>query len=86
MAVFWAVATGLMMEAAETSESLVNLYQTTRRCNPEDGHLQLLKTLEVFTAVKTSVLVPRVVKPRTATPTFRKNTMFPSSGLKMETN
>jgi hypothetical protein len=29
----------LMMEAARTSEMLVNLYQTTRRYNPEDGHL-----------------------------------------------
>jgi hypothetical protein len=29
----------LMMEAARTSESLVNFYQTTRRYNPEDSHL-----------------------------------------------
>jgi hypothetical protein len=29
----------LMMEAARTSETLVNFYQTTRRYNPEDGHL-----------------------------------------------
>jgi hypothetical protein len=29
----------LMMEAARTSETLVNFYQTTRRCNPEDNHL-----------------------------------------------
>jgi hypothetical protein len=28
-----------MMEAARTSETLVNFYQTTRRCNPEDSHL-----------------------------------------------
>jgi hypothetical protein len=27
------------MEAARTSETLVNFYQTTRRCNPEDSHL-----------------------------------------------
>jgi hypothetical protein len=25
--------------AARTSETLVNFYQTTRRCNPEDSHL-----------------------------------------------
>jgi hypothetical protein len=37
MAVFWAIA--LMMEAARTSETLVNFYQTTRRYNPEDSHL-----------------------------------------------
>jgi hypothetical protein len=27
----------LMMEAARTSETLVNFYQTTRRYNPEDS-------------------------------------------------
>jgi hypothetical protein len=30
-----------MMEAARTSETLVKFYQTTRRYNPEDNHLQL---------------------------------------------
>jgi hypothetical protein len=30
----------LMMEAARTSETLVNFYQTTRRYNPEDSHHQ----------------------------------------------
>jgi hypothetical protein len=29
----------MMMEAASTSETLVNLYQTTRRNNPKDSHL-----------------------------------------------
>jgi hypothetical protein len=29
----------LMMEAVQTSETSVNLYQSTRRYNPEDGHL-----------------------------------------------
>jgi hypothetical protein len=28
------------MEAARTSETLVNFYQTTRRYNPEDRHLR----------------------------------------------
>jgi hypothetical protein len=41
MAVFWVIA--LMMEAARTSETLVNFYQTTRRYNPEDSHLQAVK-------------------------------------------
>jgi hypothetical protein len=27
------------MEAARTSETVVNFYQTTRRYNPEDSHL-----------------------------------------------
>jgi hypothetical protein len=47
MAVFWVVAPSiiraiipLMMETARTSETLVNFYQTTRRYNPEDGHLR----------------------------------------------
>jgi hypothetical protein len=39
MAVFWVGAIALMMEAARTSETLVNFYQTTRRYNPEDSHL-----------------------------------------------
>jgi hypothetical protein len=30
----------LMMEAARTSETLVNFYQTTRRYNPQDSHLR----------------------------------------------
>jgi hypothetical protein len=30
----------MMMEAASTSETSVNFYQTIRRNNPEDSHLQ----------------------------------------------
>jgi hypothetical protein len=29
----------MMMEAARTSEMLVNFYQTTQHYNPEDSHL-----------------------------------------------
>jgi hypothetical protein len=32
---------GLMMEAARTFETSINLYQTTRRNNPEDSHLHI---------------------------------------------
>jgi hypothetical protein len=32
-------AIALMMEAARTSETFVNFYQTTRRYNPEVSHL-----------------------------------------------
>jgi hypothetical protein len=51
MAVFWVVAPcslaasiisviiTLMMEAASTSETLVNFYQTARHYNPEDSNL-----------------------------------------------
>jgi hypothetical protein len=45
MTVFWDVtpcrAIALMMEAAITSETSVNFYQTTRRNIPEDSHLQV---------------------------------------------
>jgi hypothetical protein len=34
------VIIALMMEAACTSETLVNFYQTTQCNNPEDSHLQ----------------------------------------------
>jgi hypothetical protein len=39
IAVFWVVCDALMMEAASTSETLVNFYQTTRCYNPEDSNL-----------------------------------------------
>jgi hypothetical protein len=47
----WLIA--LMMEAARTSETLVNFYQTTRRYNPEDRHLRThrrenLKSYKLF--------------------------------------
>jgi hypothetical protein len=32
----------LMMEAASTSETSANFYQTARRYNPEDSHLYTL--------------------------------------------
>jgi hypothetical protein len=37
--IFRAIA--LIMEAASTSETLVNYYQTTRRSNPEDSQLRI---------------------------------------------
>jgi hypothetical protein len=37
--IIWYSSIALMMEAASTSETLVNFYQTTRRYNPEDSHL-----------------------------------------------
>jgi hypothetical protein len=55
MAVFWVVepcslvevyrryrgAIALIMEAASTSETSLNFYQTTRRYNPKDSHLHI---------------------------------------------
>jgi hypothetical protein len=42
MVVFWVVEPyiSLMMEAVQTSETLVNSYQSTRRYNPEDSRLR----------------------------------------------
>jgi hypothetical protein len=37
----------LMMEAASTSEMSANVYQTTRRNNPEDSHLQITTLVKV---------------------------------------
>jgi hypothetical protein len=38
----------MMMEAARTSETLVNFYQITRRYNPEDSYLPVAITLQMF--------------------------------------
>jgi hypothetical protein len=38
-AVFWIEVIALMMEAASTSETSINFYQTTWRYNPYDSHL-----------------------------------------------
>jgi hypothetical protein len=45
--VFVASIVTLMMEAASTSETSVNFYQTTRRNIPEDSHLLLLMTFKL---------------------------------------
>jgi hypothetical protein len=56
MAVLWVVALiALMMEAARTSETLVNFYQTTRRYNPEDSHLRCIVVLHATKNIKEKV-------------------------------
>jgi hypothetical protein len=37
-----------MMEAAKTSEMLINFYQTIQRYNPEDSHLHLKQCFYPF--------------------------------------
>lgn len=43
---------GLMMEATRISETLVNLYETTRGYDPEDSHLLFQLPLNIYTAPK----------------------------------
>jgi hypothetical protein len=38
----------MMMEAARTSETMANFYQTTWRYNPEDSHLRFALKLIVL--------------------------------------
>jgi hypothetical protein len=38
----------LMMEAASTSETSVNFYQTARHYNPEDSHLHTREYLKSY--------------------------------------
>jgi hypothetical protein len=40
LAVFWAMIIAVIMEAARTSETSVNFYETARRNNPEDSQLR----------------------------------------------
>jgi hypothetical protein len=56
----------LMMEAASTSETLVNFYQTTWHDNPEDSHLHTrrcenLKSHTNFHTIISTNIVPNVV-------------------------
>jgi hypothetical protein len=47
-----------MMEAARTSKTLVNFYQTTRRYNPEDSHLRTHRRENL----KSYLIVSRLVR------------------------
>jgi hypothetical protein len=59
IAVFWAIA--LMMEAARTSETLVNFYQTTQRYNPEDSNLlERYRLVVIWNMVLRRIFRPKV--------------------------
>jgi hypothetical protein len=59
MVVFWVVARfALMMEAARTSETLVNFYQTTRHYNPEDSRLHTHRRENLKSYQQKNVLSP----------------------------
>jgi hypothetical protein len=56
-----------MMEAARTSETLVNFYQTTRRYNPEDSHPRTdrrenLKSYVVQFTYSFGIYIKRLIK------------------------
>jgi hypothetical protein len=54
----------MIMEAASTSETSVNVYQTIRRYIPEESHLHAVKSgFEVFTEASMKMAVFWVVAP-----------------------
>jgi hypothetical protein len=54
----------LMMEAARTSETLVNVYQTTRRYNPEDSHIRTNRRENLKSYMFTGVCICADLKKR----------------------
>jgi hypothetical protein len=66
-----------MMEAARTSETLVNFYQTTRCYNPEDSNLQ---AFGVFTSATLGALRQNIVHDSIS------ETLSIVSGLPIDTN
>jgi hypothetical protein len=65
MAVFWVVTPcsliALMMEAARTSETLINFYQTTRRYNPEDSHLPFIPCCSILKRIWNCILLREIM-------------------------
>jgi hypothetical protein len=50
----------LIMEAARTSETSVNFYQTTRRNNPENIHLDACRLSQIIGYFTTQSQLPRI--------------------------
>jgi hypothetical protein len=74
-------AIALMMEAARTSEKLVNFYQTTRCYNPEDSNLHTHRR-ENFKSYVTPQVIRRMGM--SITKILQQNDLFRVSGGKIE--
>jgi hypothetical protein len=74
MAIFWvlapcSLAIALMMEAASTSETLVNFYQTSRCNSPEDSHLHTHRRENL----KSYLLAQLIANPKAVLPLRRRD-------------
>jgi hypothetical protein len=61
-----------MMEAARTSETLANFYQTTRRYNPEDSHLHTSRRENFKSYLNEKVLTRDISEARSDTNKFNR--------------
>jgi hypothetical protein len=79
IAAFWVVAPCSL--AARTSETSVNFYQTTRRYNPEDSHLQQSHCLHLYSdiAISNKIWTGRVAR-------WQMHIQFKSENLKVRNN
>jgi hypothetical protein len=46
-----------MMDAARTSETLINFHQTTRRYNPEDSHLSTTEIARTAVFLRINIMI-----------------------------
>jgi hypothetical protein len=73
-----------MMEAARTSETLVNFYQTTRCYNPEDSNLQLLSLIVVYSSAAKKISSTALHISYEATGLYPPQMKHPQAGDKNE--
>jgi hypothetical protein len=70
------------MEAARTSETLVNFYQTTRRYNPEDSHLRTHRRENLKSYLMKNVFKDHVVRGRGDARSFSDHVIGKGGGEK----